>query len=1851
MSIRDFVPVTINVETLQNSPELIQVRTAGNWTPEESATLNSLEKLMNLNSFLSSDPDLRAARDSFARLSPVIQRGLLDINPEAEYAKPDKSFLQKVFSKENNYLLQLISDPLRTLNKVGSAWIGAVENTALNLMNVADKQREVVRAAMGEPSALEQITSKDFWKDGWNGYNKWNQPGIEKLDEEYNNATGVLARGIIDGKSYYEIFKEYGAIDDDMANAFFKVGTPEFQEVIDRYRSKKINLGTLITDWANGFAPFKENPTTQDTIKDTLASAVLSIGGMRGVKRNEKTGEFETEKLFGQGYGDPSTGLDIAATFYIDPLTYMTMGGSRSLNAMKAARTAEELANAVDLQTKVARLDDLFKEPQWVAKNESFIQDVNVYRDALDNKETIAAANARLKISLDHPEYDDDILLGILTKATVKKEGEEVLVTDLDTYKSFLETGEYTNYIINGKVNNLLTMREESVALQNRQRRMVNGMRSTATKIFQGLDRDVVIGKKQLDEQTVKNWTDIEQEILKRPTIAPDEAVTPEILAEIERNETLLQSLTKPKKYQAKELNRAFGELLARMPSQGAQIFWSDALVDKGLPFFRDYARLVTGDKMRAEFLAQLYKKSSVTDRINIMFNLDKIYLDSIGAAFTAEGLAYRNSVLQGRYMPEKTASIVDYTVETSDVFKAYDDVNPIPPGPSALFHTTEGITLLPFDTVIKDIYDRIGGAVGATKFKYGKTPVYKDLIKKLGYMGYGWSTNNSVSRAINRGFSFALLFPKLGIKAAFDEATVLANVTTPAMLFDLLYGKGRQLSNIHTAYSGTNISQGFIKEKFLDVIGRNPAKFRSAQQRQADRAMKEVQTEFVDPDTGRVVRQTELITADEFFGMSPEEYLVRAAIAKYGSKLNDQEVEWLVEDYMLNGNAADAMVGSIIGATFGEAVTEANLARQVYGASPLTLAIEAKGLEILGKPVWDKFNKLKTAERTLAHYRYFYLLFAKNEKYGINFGDLFVQNNALRTAKDVDNFVKYGMSRVGWNVDNPKPDIAQMFNDRFGQVSTLRAMGMSERDISEALIVNAAKEMRYVFHGSGTAFNEDLLKLIQDKLWTAKEKVGKASYYEEKKMIERERAGGPTSTLSPAELKRRREWERKQVQPSTQIGNITFEEFEKATANYPIKGQIQTDINFDDLGVVPEQGFVDRVMVKGFEFMDREVNDIIRSDVYRLKVLDERKKLKPDQEMLTKTLIENGSDADIAAIQAAGIMANQARHNASNTILKYVDNPQVRSQLAFNMRVVGRFIRATEDFAKRAIRWVARHPVSIPWRLGHLSHATDGSGITYDDQDGNKYVVIPNDGVFWQDVAPAIVMLANPPYAAIGAYKGIKDGNWGFFKQAEWNQYTMKVSLLNPSYSEGAGLYTFTGPNIAIPVTGIRDLLVGLGTKLQSKEIYNFGLSIDNILLGEVSDNTNLFRATIPPALANYYKAIEGDYKDNQGVIASYQAISYMQYNPETAKTPADFLNDKGEYDPSKAQEFLDEWRIQTANVLAQKAAFNTIFGAPLQPGQPEIPGYLRKNQVVTLTKEYGDILRGLLQFNQENGFVIEDPYSVAVSLHAQYRPGKLIFQVSKGLNESKVAINYSKETLDWAITNKKFIEKYPTAAWAFAPNIGEYDPKVITYMQAADLLPPNENPFDWNNKALKEYIERTAVAKLMSEYYQYDKNVDVLLNDPNNPNRNFVDYRKEVRDKANAEKERLLNTNPLLRSVFGTRGFVTVEGLRDQFAELKNIVNKKEYPAGFSETNKKLLETMVRASNELLIATQSNTVDNQYMGNTVLQQQLDAAYKRLNKLASTNAILSEAWSGIIRPLLDKSYNTPLTIVRKPGD
>jgi hypothetical protein len=1235
-----------------------------------------------------------------------------------------------------------------------------------------------------------------------------------------------------------------------------------------------------------------------------------------------------------------------------------------------------------------------------------------------------------------------------------------------------------------------------------------------------------------------------------------------------------------------------------------------------------------------------------------LLYMLDKTWLDSAGASFTPQGIELRDAILQSRYIGTEYASVVsDYVDDVPNVFDTFKTVPNLPPGTSQFMHTTEGITVMPFDTVLRDIYNKVGVS-NLAKGKYGDKP-YRNLVKKLGYMYYSGSTNNAISRAFNRGSVFLLLFPKLAFKSAVDEATVLANVSSPSMVFDLLYGKGRQLSNINLAITADNSMQGPVKELFLNLVGKNPAKFKSALERKQLTGMKEREVEFVDPDTGEIITQKELVTAEEFFGMDPQEMLVREAVDRYGSKLSPQERQWVIDDYLLTGdNVSDAMIGSVIGSTYGDSMAlGTKMAKELYAKSPLTEALDDAGLKVLSKPYVDKLNQLNDAEKAFAHYSYFYKLFSKNQKYGINMAELFFQNRALKEQRDVDNFVQYGMSYFGWNKDKPKPSLAKKINDDFGQVSILRNAGISEEEISKIIILSMAKEMRYVFHG-GTGYNEKLFKLLEDKVWKAKEKARKTEYFAEKRQVEREMAGVP-EVLSGEELKRRSDYLKKSIKYSTAVGQLTKEEFIEATEGFRLKGKIKTDIGFKAIKALdPNQpGGLDKIMTKGWEWMDRSLNDLNRSDVFRLKVLEERGKLQADEEMMVNYLVEQGATRENAVVQAAGWMANQARHTAADTMLKYVDNPNLKSQLAFNLRVVGRFVRATEDFAKRTIRWMLRHPESIPYRMGHVSHAADGTGILYDDQDGNKYVVIPNDGVFWQNIMPALVMVMNPVYAIPQAGKAIKDKNWGFFKQAEWNQYTMKVSFLNPSYSEDAGLYTFTGANMALPIIGLRQLLVGAGERLEKPDVYNFGLSLDNILLGGISDDTNVFRSLVPAPLTNFFKSLVGDYKDTQGIIAAYQAISYLQYNEKTAKTPDDFLNKEGVYDPSKAQEFLDEWRIQTANVLAQKAAFNSISGAPIQIGAPNIAKHLREAGLVTFTKEYGDILRAVLQFNQENGFPLGDPYTTAVSLHAAERPGKLIFQVPKNLKETKVAINYTQKTLSWAIANKDFLTKFGSAGWVFAPNIGEYDPKVMKYLEAANLIPPDNNPFDWNNELLKNYIESTAVAKEMSLYYAYDREVERLLNDPNNPNRNFVTYRDEVKSKADAKKQALLDSNPLLKNVFGSRDFQSLEKLRSNFNELRTIVTEDKFPKGVTLETKNLLKTMVRSASELLIVNESSIVAGQYMGNTELDTQVAKMYDQYEKIARQNGTLAEAWGAIIKPLLDKSYNVPFRIVRKPGD
>ena len=153
---KNFIPVSIDMDTLKNSPEIIQVRNAGNFTPEEQVYWDGMSKLANLNYILSTDPDQDSAKNNFAKLDPNIQKALMGLNPEAEYSKSDANVFAKYLFSSKIWL----TNPLRSLEKGSKAYIGALENQVLNVLNAGNKLKETIKAPFAGRDAIEKVGDK-----------------------------------------------------------------------------------------------------------------------------------------------------------------------------------------------------------------------------------------------------------------------------------------------------------------------------------------------------------------------------------------------------------------------------------------------------------------------------------------------------------------------------------------------------------------------------------------------------------------------------------------------------------------------------------------------------------------------------------------------------------------------------------------------------------------------------------------------------------------------------------------------------------------------------------------------------------------------------------------------------------------------------------------------------------------------------------------------------------------------------------------------------------------------------------------------------------------------------------------------------------------------------------------------------------------------------------------------------------------------------------------------------------------------------------------------------------------------------------------------------------------------------------------------------------------------------------------------------------------------------------------------------------------------------------------------------------------------------------------------------------
>jgi hypothetical protein len=602
------------------------------------------------------------------------------------------------------------------------------------------------------------------------------------------------------------------------------------------------------------------------------------------------------------------------------------------------------------------------------------------------------------------------------------------------------------------------------------------------------------------------------------------------------------------------------------------------------------------------------------------------------------------------------------------------------------------------------------------------------------------------------------------------------------------------------------------------------------------------------------------------------------------------------------------------------------------------------------------------------------------------------------------------------------------------------------------------------------------------------------------------------------------------------------------------------------------------------------------------------------------------------------------------NEVLMYIDNPAIKNQIDFSARVTGRFIRAANDYARRLVRYMSQNPDQVIFRGGLYVNATNGTGLFYEDQNGNQYIMIPNDTMFWKMVAPTIASLANPLNAIGGVYRGVIDEDWSFFKQPEWNQYTLKVSLLNPSYAEGAGMWTLVGPTMAAPVLATKALIQNVSRSIDTKffgydvgaGFIKFSEGLDNWILGPQSDGTTWARALIPGNLTNLYNQLPIEQKQGLEVNIMLRAIAALQSNPLTRVSGDDLRNEE------KMEEFIKRVRIAAHNIVAISAGFNTLSPVPLGTTDSGIPDVLRKQGVVTFNQFWGEVVRGAFASNSDNGFYLHDPLALATNMYIGQYPDKLVHTVSKTSKAAKKAINITKETKKWSIENRQLIERYPDAAWVFAPHIGEYDPGVISYLQASDILPPKENLFINNKEGLKRYIIDVTAAKDVYQYYKIDKDVYKILNDPNNLERNSATYRRQLLAEAETRKNVMKAGNWALAKALTNEPLEQRQEQLDKFVQLENMIKDKQFIKKFPPAQLELLQTVVGKSRVMIDAFTDRNVRTQFEGMDELEKIKIDGTKNIESVVKGNAGLVDAYSLFIRPLLDKLLSTPLKEMTK---
>ena len=563
---------------------------------------------------------------------------------------------------------------------------------------------------------------------------------------------------------------------------------------------------------------------------------------------------------------------------------------------------------------------------------------------------------------------------------------------------------------------------------------------------------------------------------------------------------------------------------------------------------------------------------------------------------------------------------------------------------------------------------------------------------------------------------------------------------------------------------------------------------------------------------------------------------------------------------------------------------------------------------------------------------------------------------------------------------------------------------------------------------------------------------------------------------------------------------------------------------------------------------------------------------------------IENPTASKIAKAtdRAKRQFAEIVEERAVATTLAYVDNPLIRTQIAFSARNFSRFYRATEDFYRRIYRVVRYNPMAIrqaSLTFDGLSH----NGWIQEDDQGEKYFVYPGVEPIYRAVQAAMAGLGVTPE----------------FKTPFPVEFGAQIKMLTPSLNQDSLIPTFNGPLAGVSIKFLSNLVDVFGAPGAADRITELGL-------GKYAVGQDFVSAFLPAHVNRLYQAMDKDERDSQYASAWRKAVTYLEAGGHGLPKKTDAL---GNPIPPTIQE-QEEYRQRIKNTVLSILGTRFVAGffAPASPQiqlKDEMASWIRDNDRVNFKQAWNALL------DQYPG-----DYDGAMAKWVELFPNAIPFTIAESEKKTVAIIKYAEESGTFVEQNKGLFEKYP---------------------QGAAFLIPHKSGFSWDayktmkdmglkyNKRVDDYLREVQTSADLQAYYakknEYESSLKNMITDTERTmaRRTFTDWAATF--KAG---------RPLVQEELAQGGKKAIERM-NAINDLRNMLNDKSVTV--RGPIQKALKEMLDVYDTYKL--QKDALNGVSGTSNLVSFMKDSSIVRLRELAKTNENTMSAYNTLFASLI----------------